>query len=51
MAFNVRVPDLTGDYKKDKVLIENYMKEANLKIRLLEELLRKEIKANGKENI
>lgn len=47
MAFNMRVPQLTGDYKKDKILIENYMKEVNLKVRLLEEQLRKEIRTNG----
>lgn len=48
MAFNVKIPELTGDYQKDRILFEKYMKEANLKIRLLEEQLRKEIKANGK---
>lgn len=47
MAFNVRIPELTGDYEKDKTLILNFMKEANLKIRLLEDQLRKEIQANG----
>lgn len=48
MAFNVKIPDLTGDYKKDMKLFEDYMKQMNLKIRLLEELLRKEIEKNGK---
>ncbi len=48
MAFNVRIPELTGDYQKDKSLFEGYMKEANQKIRLLEEQLRKEIKENGR---
>lgn len=47
MAFNVRIPELTGDYKKDRVLILNFMKEANLKIRILEEQLKKEINKNG----
>lgn len=51
LAFNVRIPDLTGDYKKDKTLIENYMKEVNLKIRLLEGGLRKEIQDNVKKGI
>ena len=50
MAFNVKIPNLTGDYGKDKDLIENYMKEANLKIRLLEETLRKEINKNGNKS-
>ncbi len=51
MAFNVRVPELTGDYEKDKDKILNFMKETNLKIRLLEDELRKEIGKNGKKGI
>lgn len=47
MAFNVRVPELSGDYKKDREKILNFMKEANLKIRLLEDQLRKEMRENG----
>ena len=47
MAFNVRVPELSGDYEKDKEKILNFMKEANLKIRLLEDQLRKEKQTNG----
>lgn len=47
MAFNVRIPILSGKWEKDKVLVENFMKEANLKIKLLEEQLRKEINKNG----
>lgn len=47
LAFNVRIPILSGDWEKDKVFVENFMKEANLKIRLLEEQLRKEINKNG----
>lgn len=48
MAFNVRIPNLTGDYEKDRILIENYIKEMNLKIRHLEEQLKKEIAKNEK---
>lgn len=51
MAFNVRIPELTGDYEKDKVLLLNFMKEANLKIRFLEDELRKEIKKNVEKGI
>ena len=51
MAFNVRIPELTGNYQNDKTQILNFMKEANLKIRLLEERLQKEIKNNGKKDI
>lgn len=51
MAFNVRIPDLTGDYEKDKSLLLNFMKEANLKIRVLEDELRKEMQKNVKKGI
>jgi hypothetical protein len=51
LAFNVRIPDLTGDYEKDKSLLLNFMKEANLKIRVLEDELRKEMQKNVKKGI
>lgn len=51
LAFNVRIPELTGDYEKDKGLLLNFMKEANLKIRFLEDELRKEIKKNVEKGI
>lgn len=52
LAFNVMIPELTGDYTKDKTLLMNFMKEANLKIRLLEGRLKKEMHKNGdKEDI
>lgn len=49
MAFNVKIPNLTGDYKKDMILFKNYMQEVNLKVRLLEDSLKKEIERNGRE--
>ncbi len=49
MAFNVKIPELTGDYKKDVVLLKNYMQEVNLKVRLLEDSLIREIEKNGRE--
>ena len=48
LAFNVKIPELTGDYEKDMKLFEEYMKQVNFKVRLLEELLRKEIQKNGR---
>lgn len=49
LAFNVKIPNLTGDYKKDMILFKNYMQEVNLKVRLLEDSLKKEIERNGRE--
>lgn len=48
MASDIRIPVLTGEYEKDKKQIEDYMREVNRYIRLLEEQLRKEIKENGR---
>lgn len=48
MAVDIKIPVLTGDYKKDRKLFERYMQEVNLKIRLLEGQLRKEIKNEQK---
>ena len=50
MPYNVRIPELSGDYLKDKPLIEAYMKQTNKVIRLLEQKYRKEI-TNGSKSI
>lgn len=50
MAINVRFPDLTGDYEKDKKLIEEFMKITTKNIRLLEQKIRKE-NNNGSKDI
>lgn len=47
MAFNVRVPELTGDYIKDKEKIQEFMKQVHASVKSIEVKQRKENKSNG----